>query len=63
MFLFGSCFAGTIFQTRANPGLPSAIDETTGTPVKTFITSVAAGETVPSTTAQGDFIFKVTAPP
>jgi hypothetical protein len=46
LFVFDSCFSGTIFKTRNLP-IPEDISYSTGKPVRQFITSGSAGETVP----------------
>jgi hypothetical protein len=46
LFVFDSCFSGTIFKTRDIP-IPEDISYLTGKPVRQFITSGSAGETVP----------------
>ena len=46
LFVFDSCFSGTIFRTRDLP-TPADISYLTGKPVRQFITSGSAGETVP----------------
>lgn len=46
LFVFDSCFSGTIFQTRSPP-IPAHISDVTGKPVRQFITSGSEGETVP----------------
>jgi len=49
MFLFDSCFSGTIFKQRnLLPNTPPPIDEWTNRPVRQFITAGSAGETVPA---------------
>ena len=48
LFLFDSCFSGTIFQTRALPDKPPLIDLLTSKPVRQFITAGDAGEEVPA---------------
>jgi hypothetical protein len=46
LFVFDSCFSGTILKTRNLP-VPEDISYCTGKPVRQFITSGSAGETVP----------------
>ena len=48
LFLFDSCFSGTIFKTRALPERPPLIDLLTSKPVRQFITAGDAGEEVPA---------------
>jgi hypothetical protein len=48
LFLFDSCFSGTVFKTRAIPGRPPHISDLTSRPVRQFITAGSAGETVPA---------------
>jgi uncharacterized caspase-like protein len=48
LFLFDSCFSGTIFKTRALPDAPPLIDRLTALPVRQFITAGSAGEEVPA---------------
>lgn len=48
MFLFDSCFSGTIFKTKALPEIPPHISEITSRPVRQFITAGDAGEEVPA---------------
>ncbi|MBF0237823.1 MAG: caspase family protein [SAR324 cluster bacterium] len=48
LFLFDSCFSGTIFKTRALPKAPPHISEVTSKPVRQFITAGSAGEEVPA---------------
>jgi len=45
LFVFDSCFSGTIFRTRA--GVPDNISEKTARPVRQFITSGDENQTVP----------------
>ncbi len=47
LFLFDSCFSGTIFKTRALPN-PRHITDKTSHPVRQFITAGSAGEEVPA---------------
>jgi hypothetical protein len=48
LFLFDSCFSGTIFKTRALPPRPPHITQATALPVREFITAGTAGEEVPA---------------
>jgi formylglycine-generating enzyme required for sulfatase activity len=48
LFLFDSCFSGTVFKARDLPKAPPAIREMTTRPVRQFITAGSAGETVPA---------------
>ena len=48
LFLFDSCFSGTIFRTRALPESAPHIGRLTGEPVRQFITAGSAGEEVPA---------------
>lgn len=48
LFLFDSCFSGTIFKTRALPKIPPHIQSYTAKPVRQFITAGSAGEVVPA---------------
>ena len=48
LFLFDSCFSGTIFKTRALPDRPDVISQLTSKPVRQFITAGDAGEEVPA---------------
>ena len=48
LFLFDSCFSGTIFKTRALPEHPPHITSLTAKPVRQFITAGSAGEEVPA---------------
>ncbi|MCZ6558662.1 MAG: SUMF1/EgtB/PvdO family nonheme iron enzyme [SAR324 cluster bacterium] len=47
LFLFDSCFSGSIFKTRALP-VPRHITDKTIKPVRQFITAGSAGEEVPA---------------
>ena len=49
LFLFDSCFSGSIFKERALPERPPHITSLTTKPVRQFITAGSAGETVPAT--------------
>ena len=48
LFLFDSCFSGTIFKTRSLPSSPPLITSLTKKPVRQFITAGDAGEAVPA---------------
>ncbi len=48
LFLFDSCFSGTIFKTKALPGTPPQITTMTALPVRQFITAGDAGQEVPA---------------
>ena len=48
LFLFDSCFSGTVFKAKALPKTPPLITELTTKPVRQFITAGGAGETVPA---------------
>ncbi len=48
MFLFDSCFSGTIFKTKALPKVPPHISSITAKAVRQFITAGSAGEEVPA---------------
>ncbi len=48
LFLFDSCFSGTIFKTKALPKTPPAISRAVINPVRQFITAGSAGEMVPA---------------
>ena len=48
LFLFDSCFSGTVFQARDLPEVPPHISRLTNKPVRQFITAGSAGETVPA---------------
>ena len=48
LFLFDSCFSGTIFKARALPDHPPAISSAVSLPVRQFITAGSAGEPVPA---------------
>jgi formylglycine-generating enzyme required for sulfatase activity len=49
LFLFDSCFSGTIFKTKALSETPPHINAFTARPVRQYITAGSAGEKVPST--------------
>ncbi|MEA2014387.1 MAG: SUMF1/EgtB/PvdO family nonheme iron enzyme [Thermodesulfobacteriota bacterium] len=48
IFMFDSCFSGTIFRVRALPKIPPHISDMTSHPVRQFISAGSAGEQVPS---------------
>ncbi len=48
LFLFDSCFSGTVFQARSLPATPPHISALVQQPVRQFITAGSAGETVPA---------------
>ena len=48
LFLFDSCFSGTVFKTRALPSTPPIIEAYTSKPVRQFITAGSAGQEVPA---------------
>ena len=48
LFLFDSCFSGTIFKTKALPDTPPHITAMTAEPVRQFLTAGSSGETVPA---------------
>ncbi len=48
LFLFDSCFSGTIFNSKALPEHPLHITSYTAGPVRQFITAGSAGEEVPA---------------
>lgn len=48
LFLFDSCFSGTVFTARALPGKPPHITRLSAEPVRQFITAGSAGEEVPA---------------
>jgi hypothetical protein len=48
MFLFDSCFSGTVFKIKALPGKPSHITRATSLPVRQYITAGDAGDAVPA---------------
>lgn len=47
LFVFDSCFSGTIFRSETESRVPPAIASLTAAPVRQFITSGAAGQQVP----------------
>lgn len=48
MFLFDSCFSGTIFKTRALPKISKSLNSIVAKPVRYFITAGSANEEVPA---------------
>jgi formylglycine-generating enzyme required for sulfatase activity len=48
IFLFDSCFSGSVFKERALPDASPAIRKMTSRPVRQFITAGSSGETVPA---------------
>jgi len=48
LFLFDSCFSGTIFKAKALPEIPPHISDVTSRPVRQFISAGSAGEEVPA---------------
>jgi hypothetical protein len=48
LFLFDSCFSGTVFQQKSLPAIPPHISMLTAEPVRQFITAGSAGEAVPA---------------
>ena len=48
LFLFDSCFSGTILTSRSRPPIPRPIRDSTNHPVRQFISSGSAGQLVPS---------------
>ena len=48
IFMFDSCFSGSIFKTRALPKKPPYIKNSIAKPVRQFITAGSAGEEVPA---------------
>jgi len=48
MFLFDSCFSGTVFKAKALPEIPPDISDVTSRPVRQFISAGSAGEEVPA---------------
>ncbi len=48
LFLFDSCFSGTVFQARGTIPPPKLIERLNAKPVRQFITAGSAGETVPA---------------
>jgi hypothetical protein len=48
LFLFDSCFSGTVFKVKSLPGHPPHISRLTAEPVRQFISAGSAGEAVPA---------------
>ena len=48
LFMFDSCFSGTVFKQRSKPLEPRHITRATTLAVRQFITAGSAGETVPA---------------
>ncbi len=48
LFLFDSCFSGTVFEARSLPEIPPHIADATARPVRQFISAGSAGQTVPA---------------
>ncbi len=48
LFLFDSCFSGTVFKAKALPQIPPDISDVTSRPVRQFISAGIAGEEVPA---------------
>jgi formylglycine-generating enzyme required for sulfatase activity len=48
LFLFDSCFSGTILKSRGKPPIPRPIKDSTNHPVRQFISAGSAGQLVPS---------------
>lgn len=48
MFVFDSCFSGTIFRTRGAPEAPTKITALTARPVREFLSAGGANEPVPA---------------
>ncbi len=48
IFVFDSCFAGTIFKTKGLPKIPPHISDITARPVRQFISAGTAGQEVPA---------------
>lgn len=48
LFVFDSCFSGTIFKTKSLPTHPPHINHHLGKPVRQFISAGGAGEEVPA---------------
>ena len=51
LFVFDSCFSGTILNTRDDKKRPESISDSVAYPVRQFITAGRAGETVPDNSA------------
>ena len=48
LFLFDSCFSGTILTSRGRPPIPRPIRDSTNHPVRQFISAGTSGQLVPS---------------
>lgn len=48
LFLFDSCFSGTVFKAKSVPKIPKYIDKLVAKPVRQFITAGSANEMVPA---------------
>ncbi|MDM8516686.1 SUMF1/EgtB/PvdO family nonheme iron enzyme [Desulfobacterales bacterium HSG16] len=48
MFVFDSCFSGTVFKAKKLPEHPPHISDITSKPVRQFISAGSAGESVPA---------------
>lgn len=48
LFMFDSCFSGTVFKARNLPNYPQHITTATGLPTRQFITAGSAGDEVPA---------------
>ncbi len=48
LFLFDSCFSGTVFLAKQRPTVPPQISQAAARPVRQFITAGSANETVPA---------------
>jgi len=48
LFLFDSCFSGTVFKAKVRPKVPRQISKMARLPVRQFITAGSANETVPA---------------
>jgi formylglycine-generating enzyme required for sulfatase activity len=48
LFLFDSCFSGTILTSRGKPPIPHPIKDSTNHPVRQFISAGSSGQLVPS---------------
>ncbi len=48
LFLFDSCFSGTVFKAKSLPEMPPHIADVTAKPVRQFISAGGAGQVVPA---------------
>ena len=48
LFLFDSCFSGTVFKSKNKPKIPRQITQAMANPVRQFITAGSADEVVPA---------------